>query len=92
MRFFWPERSLNQQKAKRVFIRSINQPNRSTFDRLLFLFCSLVFISRSYENPSNFSKNLKQKAENACHGIEELERPMRHWADTLELSKLCGVQ
>ena len=33
-------------------IRSINQSNRSISIRLLFLFCSRVFISRSYENRS----------------------------------------
>ena len=50
---FSPERSLNQPKATRVCIRSINQSNRSISVRLLFLFCSRVFISRSYENRSN---------------------------------------
>ena len=54
---FSPERSLNQPKAKRVCIRSINQSNRSISVRLLFLFCSGVFISRSYEN---HSKNFEQ--------------------------------
>ena len=49
---FSPERSLNQPKATRVCIRSINQSNRSISVRLLFLFCSRVFISRSYENDS----------------------------------------
>ena len=49
---FSPERSLNQPKATRVCIRSINQSNRSISVRLLFLFCSRVFISRSYENRS----------------------------------------
>ena len=48
-----PERSLNQPKARSVCIRSINQSNRSISVRLLFLFCSRVFISRSYENRSN---------------------------------------
>ena len=51
---FWPERSLNQPKATRVCIRSINQSNRSISVRLLFLFCSRVVISRSYENRSIF--------------------------------------
>ena len=45
-----PERSLNQPKATRVCFRSINQSNRSISVRLLFLFCSRVFILRSYEN------------------------------------------
>ena len=39
-------------KATRVCIRSINQSNRSISVRSLFLFCSRVFISRSYENRS----------------------------------------
>ena len=52
MTFFHPERSLNQRKAARVCIRSINQSNRSLSVRLLFLFYSRVFISRSYENRS----------------------------------------
>ena len=49
---FSPERSLNQPKATHVYIRSINQSNRSISVRLLFLLCSGVFISRSYENRS----------------------------------------
>ena len=49
---FSPERSLNQPKATRVCIRSINQSNRSISVCLLFVFCSRVFISRSYENRS----------------------------------------
>ena len=52
MKFFSPERSLNQPKATRVCFRSINQSNRSISVRLLFLFCSRVFISRSYKNRS----------------------------------------
>ena len=36
----------------RVCIRSINQSNRSISVRLLFLFCSRVFISSSYKNRS----------------------------------------
>ena len=50
---FSPERSLNQPKATHACIRSINQSNRSISVRLLFLFRSRVFISRSYENRSN---------------------------------------
>ena len=49
---FSPERSLNQPIATRVCIRSINQSNRSISVRFLFLFCSRVFISRSYKNRS----------------------------------------
>ena len=52
MKFFSPERSLDQPKATRGCIRSINQSKRSIFVRLLFLFCPRVFISRSYENCS----------------------------------------
>ena len=50
MKFFLPECSLNQPKATRVCIRSINQSNCSISVPLLFLFCSRVFISSSYEN------------------------------------------
>jgi len=52
MKFFSPERSLNQPKATSVCIRSINQSNRSISVRSLFLFCSRVFISRLYESRS----------------------------------------
>ena len=45
---FSAERSLNHPKAKCVCIRSI-------FVRLLFLFCSRVFISKSYETRSSIS-------------------------------------
>ena len=44
--------SLNQPKATRICIRSINQSNRFISVRLMFLFCSRVFISWSYENRS----------------------------------------
>ena len=50
---FSPERSLNQSKSTRVCICSINQSNGSISVRLLFLFCSRVFISRSHENRWN---------------------------------------
>ena len=49
---FSAERSLKQPKATRVCIRSINQSKRSISVRFLCLFCSRVFISRSYENRS----------------------------------------
>ena len=52
IKVFSPERSLNQPKTARVCISSINQSNCSISVRLLFLFCSRVFISRSYENRS----------------------------------------
>ena len=54
-----PERSLNQLKSTRVCIRSLTQSNRSISVRLLFLFSSRVFISRSYENRS--IRRLEQK-------------------------------
>ena len=50
MEVFSPVRSRNQLEATRVCIRSINQ---SISVRLLFVFYSRVFISRSYENRSN---------------------------------------
>ena len=50
--FDWPIVLLNQPKSTRVCIRSINQSNRSISVRLLFLFCSRVFIPRSFENRS----------------------------------------
>ena len=59
---FSPERSLNQPKATRVHIRSINQSNRSIFVCLLFLFCLRVFISRSYENRSNHVSSVLSQA------------------------------
>ena len=57
---FSPERSLNQPKATRVCIRSTNQSNRSISVRFFFLFCSRVFISRSYKNRSQRNKNAKK--------------------------------
>ena len=48
VKFFHP--SLNQPNPTPFRICSINQSNRSIFFRLLFLFCSRVFISRLYEN------------------------------------------
>ena len=50
---FSAERSLNQPKARCVCICSINQSNRFISFRLFSVFCSRVFISRSYENRSN---------------------------------------
>ena len=49
---FSRERSLNQPKATRVCICSINQSNRPISLRLLCLFCLRVFTSRTYENRS----------------------------------------
>ena len=53
--FDWPIVLQYDVEAKyrlisRVCTSSINQSNRSISVRLLFLFCSCVFISRSYEN------------------------------------------
>ena len=45
---FSAERSLNQPKATRVCIRSTNQSNRSISVRLLFLFCSRVFLFQGH--------------------------------------------
>ena len=67
-----PERSLSQPKARCVCIRSIHQSNRSISVRLLFLFCSRVFISRSYENRSNGPCRLQQTS------CGELSRSERH--------------
>ena len=54
MKFFHPSVRFTNQKprATRVCTLSINQSNRSISVRLLFLFSSRVFISRSYENRS----------------------------------------
>ena len=61
VKFFSPECLLNRLKATRVCICSINQSNRSISGRLLFLFCSRVFISRSYENRSIIISRLLTK-------------------------------
>ena len=50
----------HQSKATRVCIRSTNQSNRSISVRFFFLFCSRVFISRSYKNRSQRNKNAKK--------------------------------
>jgi len=57
MKFFSAERSLNQPKARCVCIRLINHSNRFNSVRLLFLFRSRVFISRSYEYRSIMFNN-----------------------------------
>ena len=51
MKFFHPSVRLTNQKP-RAFVSVRYQSNRSISVRLLFLFCSRVFISRSYENRS----------------------------------------
>ena len=55
MKFFHRERSLNQSNATRVCSRLITQSNRSISVCLLILFCSRVFIWRSYENRSKIN-------------------------------------
>ena len=55
---FSAEPSLNQPKARCVCICSKNQSNRFISVRLLFLFCSRIFVSRSYENRPNISKGI----------------------------------
>ena len=52
MKCFLPERSLNQTNSTPVYIRLINQSNRSISVRLFASVCSDIFISRSYENRS----------------------------------------
>ena len=53
MKFFHTSVGLTNQKPHaRVCVRSINQSNRSISVWFSFLFCSRVFISRSYENLS----------------------------------------
>ena len=52
MKFFHPSVRLTNQNPREVCIRSMNQSNVSFSVRLLFLFRSRVFISRSYENRS----------------------------------------
>ena len=59
MKFFHASVGLTNQKPRvRVCIRSVNQSNRSISVCLSFLFCSRVFISRSYENLS-IRKNVR---------------------------------
>ena len=53
IRFFQASVRLTNQKPRAfVYVRPINQSNGSISVRLLFLFCSPVFISRSCENRS----------------------------------------
>ena len=59
-KFFHPSVRLINQKPH-AFVRSINQSNRSISVLLLFLFCSRVFLSRSYENLSNNSLNKRHR-------------------------------
>ena len=52
MKFFYASVRLTNQKPPAFVSFRYNQSNRSISVRLLFLFCSRVFISRSYENRS----------------------------------------
>ena len=82
---FSAERSLNQPKARCVCIRSINQSNRFISVRLLFLFCSRVFISRSYENRSI------TKAYLIAEGAENIIKPKRLSSDNFsDVWKIYG--
>ena len=56
---------VNQPKATRVCICSINQSNRSISLRLLCMFCSRVFTSRTYEN--RFIKKIPLGS--SCHNF-----------------------
>ena len=65
---FHPTVRLTNQKPRTFCIRSTNQSNRSIFIRLLLLFCSRVFISRSYESRSitgGLWSNLEEKVKEA---------------------------
>ena len=53
MKFFYVNVRLTNQKPPAFVSVRYNQSNRSISVRFLFLFCSRVFISRSYENRSN---------------------------------------
>ena len=66
---FSAERSLNHPKAKCVRIRSI-------FVRLLFLFCSYIFISKSYENRSSISVCKLPGISRTCN-FREVSGPVR---------------
>ena len=52
LKFFSPEDLHNQPNAKRICFCLINQSNHSISVRLLCLFCSRVFVSRTFENRS----------------------------------------
>ena len=58
MKFFYTNVRLTNQKPPAFVSVRCNQSNRSISVRLLFLFCSRVFISRSYENRSNYLHDL----------------------------------
>ena len=79
-----PERSLSQPKPRCVCILSIHQSNLSISVRLLFLFCSRVFISRSYDNRSissiitverfSYDLEMKTREQNRNNKRTEIER------------------
>ena len=67
-----PERFLNQLKAIPVFIRSrpFDKPIKSLyFPSFVVLFCSRVFIARSYENPSKKTVNTYTEAVTHFKGL-----------------------
>ena len=64
VKFFHPRIRLANQKPRALNCnRSINQSNRSISVCLLFLFCSRVFSSRSYENRANIRQALSLTTE-----------------------------
>ena len=52
MKFFHPSIRLTNKKNHVRLICTINESNRSISIHLLFLFCSRIFILKSYENHS----------------------------------------
>ena len=85
---FSPEHSLNQPIATSVCILSTKQSNRAISVCLLFLFCSRVFISRSYENRSQKTVNvytadvthLKGRRHAICYLFErDKQSPRINW-------------
>ena len=99
---FSAECSLNQPKATRICICSINQSICSISILLLFLYCSPIFISRSYINRScrplhgcfqNFDYD--QWAINCQRGWKEclkICKPARFESDFLETNKDIPLQ
>ena len=79
---------INQPKATLFCTLSINQSNCSIAVRLLLLFCSRVFISRSYENRSQKTVNvytadvthLKGRRHAICYLFErDKQSPRINW-------------
>ena len=86
--FFPPSIRLTNKNSTSVCILSTNQSNRSISVSLLFLFCSRVFISRSYENRSQKTVNvytadvthLKGRRLAICYLFErEKQSPRINW-------------